>query len=180
LPTTGVSAPKSWIAYATDLVAWRRFLHQRYLDLLADVATLRDAIADYHTDRRMGDPARRLAASSWNRAIAAIAPFYEWAQEEGLVEGVPFRYRLHVARIEGQGPMVVRRNLAKESEGRPHGTMRWLEADHLELFLAAGLARRSVRMVIHPLQCLGEFAELGECGLEVFDDLGGDDYGSDS
>jgi site-specific recombinase XerD len=142
LPTTGVRAPKSWIAYATDLVAWRRFLHQRNLDLLADVAMLRDAIADYHTDRRMGDPARRLAASSWNRAIAAIARFYEWAQEERLVEAVPFRYRMHLARIEGQGPMVVRRNLAKESEGRPHATMRWLEADYLELFLAAGLGGR--------------------------------------
>lgn len=61
LPTTGVPAPKSWTAYAGDLVAWLRFLRQRDLDLLADVASLQDAVAAYHADRRMGDLSRRLA-----------------------------------------------------------------------------------------------------------------------
>jgi hypothetical protein len=59
LPTTGVPAPRSWAAYANDLVAWRRFLHQRGMELIADVAGLRDAVAAYHADRRMGELSRR-------------------------------------------------------------------------------------------------------------------------
>ena len=141
LPTTGVAAAKSWEAYARDLVAWRRFLHQRGMDLCHDVGALRVAVADYHGDRRMGEPARRLAPSSWNRAIAAIARFYEWANAEGLVDAVPFRYRLYLIRTDGS-PQVLRRNLAKESQARPHVTVRWLEADYLELFLSVGLGGR--------------------------------------
>src|SRR5439155_9848738 len=47
LPTTGIPAPRSWAAYANDLVAWRRFLHQRGMELIADVADLPDAVAAY-------------------------------------------------------------------------------------------------------------------------------------
>lgn len=65
LPTSGVSAPNSWSAYACDLLAWLRFLHQGSVGLVDDVATLRDTVAAYHADRRMGDLARRLAPSSW-------------------------------------------------------------------------------------------------------------------
>lgn len=140
LPTAGVPAPKSWTAYAGDLVAWLRFLRQRDLDLLADVASLQDAVAAYHADRRMGDLARRLAPSSWNRAIAAIARFYEWAHAEGLITEVPFRYRVHLVRTDGPAPRVLRRNLAKESQPRPHVTVRWLEEDFLRLFIDVGLA----------------------------------------
>lgn len=131
LPTTGVPAPKSWAAYASDLVAWRRFLHQRNLDVIGDIADLRDAIAAYHAERRMGELSRRLAPSSWNRAIAAIARFYEWAHAGGLVAEVPFRYRTHLVRTDGPAPHVLRRNLAKESEPRPHVTVRWLEEEFL-------------------------------------------------
>src|SRR5204863_352855 len=109
--------------------------------LVAEVGPLADALAAYHGDRRMGEASRRLAPASWNRAVAAIARFYDWAHGQGLVAAVPFRYRSHLARSSGPSP-VVRRNLAKVSEGRPYASMRWLEADYLELFLTTGLGGR--------------------------------------
>lgn len=90
LPTSGVPAPNSWGAYASDLVAWLRFLVQRNVGLIDDMAMLRDVVAAYHADRRMGDLDRRLAPSSWNRAVAAISRFYDWAYAENLIDAVPF------------------------------------------------------------------------------------------
>jgi site-specific recombinase XerD len=142
LPTTGVPAPKSWLAYAGDVVAWLRFLGQRDVGLFDEVIVLRDALAAYHAERRMGELDRRLAPASWNRAVAAIARFYDWAHDQGLVEAVPFRYRSRLASTEARGPVVVRQNLAKERQGRPGAGIRWLEADYLELFLSTGLAGR--------------------------------------
>jgi integrase len=142
LPTSGVPAPNSWSAYARDLLAWLRFLDQRGVDLLDSVASLRDAVAAYHADRRMGDLARRLAPSSWNRAVAAIARFYDWAQAHGLIDAVPFNYRSYLVRTDCSSPRLRRRNLATERDGRPSATIRWLETDYLELFLSTGLGGR--------------------------------------
>lgn len=140
LPTTGVPAPKSWSAYASDLLAWVRFLRARSLDVLDDPAALVDAVAAYHADRRMGDQSRRLAETSWSRAISAIARFYEWAWAEGMIERVPFSYRLQVINGGGRGRQVVKRNLARERQPRSHVSIRWLEQDYLNLFLGVGLA----------------------------------------
>jgi len=141
LPTSGVPAPNSWNAYAADLLAWLRFLGQRRIGLIDDVVALRCAVAAYHADRRMGDLDRRLAPSSWNRAVAAIARFYDWAHAENLIDALPFDYRTYLVRTDGS-PRVRRRNLAKERDGRPYATIRWLETDYLELFLSAGLGGR--------------------------------------
>jgi site-specific recombinase XerD len=140
LPTTGVPSPKSWSAYAGDLLAWVRFLRARSLNVIADPAALVEAVAAYHADRRMGEPARRLAETSWARAITAISRFYEWACAEGMIERVPFSYRLQVINGGGRGRQVVKRNLARERQPQSHVSIRWLEQDYLELFLGVGLA----------------------------------------
>lgn len=140
LPTTGVPSPNSWSAYACDLLAWVRFLRARSLEVLADPAALVGAVAAYHADRRMGELSRRLAESSWGRAITAISGFYEWARAEGLIESVPFSYRLQVISGGGRGRQVVKRNLARERQPHSHVTIRWLEQDFLEMFLGVGLA----------------------------------------
>ena len=139
LPTTGVPAPKSWSAYAGDLLAWVRFLRARSLDVLDDPAALVDAVAAYHADRRMGEPTRRLAERSWARAITAISGFYEWARAEGMIELVPFSYRRQVVNGGSRGRQVVKRNLARERQPRSHVSIRWLEQDYLDLFLGVGL-----------------------------------------
>lgn len=90
LPTTGVPAAKSWVAYGEDLKAWAQFLRARSLQLIDDPGLLVEAVAAYHADRRMGPLDRRLAETSWNRAVAAIARFYEWAQTEGMTTGSRF------------------------------------------------------------------------------------------
>ena len=140
LPTTGVPAPKSWLAYARDLAAWVRFLRGRSLGVLDEPAALVDAVAAYHANRRSEDLARRLSAPSWNRAVASISRFYEWAQGEGLIAAVPFSYRLCAIRTDGSSPRLMRRNLAKERQPRRHMGVRWLEQDYLEFFLDVGLA----------------------------------------
>jgi hypothetical protein len=88
LPTTGAPGPKTWAG----------FLRERSLDAIDDPSALKDALAAYHGDRRMGRLDRRLGPSSWNRAMASISSFYEWAESEGLISQVPFSYRTTVVR----------------------------------------------------------------------------------
>ncbi|MGI8777838.1 MAG: site-specific integrase [Acidimicrobiales bacterium] len=90
LPTTGVPAPKSWAAYAGDLAAWVRFLHRRDQDILDDPEALARAVASYHADRRVDGATGRLSAASWNRAVAAICRFYEWAEGQRHRPGALF------------------------------------------------------------------------------------------
>ena len=52
--TKGAPGPKTWLAYARDLAAWVLFLRGRSLDVTDDPPALKEAIAAYHTDRRMG------------------------------------------------------------------------------------------------------------------------------
>lgn len=90
LPASGAPAPKSWLAYAGDLKAWASFLEARAVEVIDDPSALKEAVAAYHCDRRMGPLSRRLDDSSWNRAISSISSFYEWAESQGLIDGVPF------------------------------------------------------------------------------------------
>lgn len=68
----------------------------------------------------MGELSRRLAESSWGRAITAISGFYECAKAEGLIESVPFSCRLQVISGGGRGRQVVNRNLARERQPHSH------------------------------------------------------------
>jgi site-specific recombinase XerD len=140
LPTSGAPAPKTWEAYAGDLAAWVRFLRGRSLDVIDDPSALKDALAAYHADRLMGALERRLDDSSWSRATSSIASFYAWVQAEGLIESVPFSYRMTAVRGNDGATRTVRRNLASGRRAKRHVSIRWLERDFLDLFLAVGLA----------------------------------------
>ena len=140
LPTSGAPAPKTWVAYAGDVKAWVGFLEKRGVDVLDDRSVLREAVAAYHGERRMGPLAGRLDNSSWARAISSISSFYEWAESEGLIDGTPFSYRLQAIRGSDGASRVVRRNLAAARRAKRHVSVRWLEQDFLDLFVEVGLA----------------------------------------
>lgn len=129
LPTSGAPAPKTWVAYAGDVKAWVGFLEKRGVDVLDDRSVLREAVAAYHGERRMGPLAGRLDNSSWARAISSISSFYEWAESEGLIDGTPFSYRLQAIRGSDGASRVVRRNLAAARRAKRHVSVRWLEQD---------------------------------------------------
>lgn len=143
LPTEGAPGPKTWLAYAGDLAAWVLFLRGRSLEVIDDPSALKEAVAAYHADRRMGRLDRRLAASSWNRAMISISTFYEWAESENLIKKVPFSYRTRVIRGDDGATHVIRRKLATERQGKRHASLRWLEQDFLDLFLEVGLAGKA-------------------------------------
>ncbi|MDQ1426843.1 MAG: hypothetical protein QOK39_319, partial [Acidimicrobiaceae bacterium] len=140
LPTSGAPAPKTWNAYAGDLAAWTIFLRQRSLEVIDDPSALKEAVAAYHAERRMGPLGRRLADSSWSRAMSSISGFYDWAESEGLIDKVPFTFRMQVRRGSDGANHPVRRNLAIERRAKRHVSLRWLEQDFLALFLDVGLA----------------------------------------
>ena len=90
LPTAGVPAAKSWLAYATrPRRPGVRFLHQRELDLVEDAGGAAGGGSRLPRRPSGGELGRRLAASSWNRAVPSVSRFYDWAHTEGLVDGRP-------------------------------------------------------------------------------------------
>lgn len=90
LPATGGRSANTWRAYAGDLLAFARFLAPRRRSVLD--ANWEDLQA-YYALRRMHRGELHLSKGSWNRAVAALERFYEWAVEERLIAKTPFRYR---------------------------------------------------------------------------------------
>lgn len=139
-PSMGLRSPSSVRSYALDLVAWMRFL--------ADIrgksiwqADGQDVIA-YHRARRQGAAPNRLAAVSWNRAIAALDKFYRWAKQEGIIARPPFNYwesrlRTGVATYAQSGAV----NRAYEAAARRHD-MRYVSLENYLLFREVGLRGR--------------------------------------
>ena len=117
LPTMGVRAEKSWLAYARDLLTWIRFLAEQRSRTVwqaeqADVAA-------FHRARRLGPPETAVSSGTWDRGIATLDKFYRWATANGHVERLPFSYRAPRAAAFLPGrrhPEAV--NLAKERQGR--------------------------------------------------------------
>ncbi|MFP5319215.1 MAG: site-specific integrase [Acidimicrobiia bacterium] len=117
LPTIGVRAEKSWLAYARDLLTWARFLAEQR-DKTVWEAEQAD-VAAYHQARRLGPAETSISSSTWDRGIATLDKFYRWATAHGHVERPPFSYRAprSSAFLPGRRqPAPV--NLAKERRGR--------------------------------------------------------------
>jgi site-specific recombinase XerD len=103
LPHNGVRSWHSWKSYALDLLTWCRFLQERR-NTTVWKATRADLIV-YHQARRGGlaplssdsmpDPqsSASISAASWNRTVAALDKFYQWAHTEGYISTLPFTYR---------------------------------------------------------------------------------------
>lgn len=89
LPTMCVRSTSSWQQYASELVVWARFLSERRRTTIWDADP--DDVVAFHAARRGGaTPADRVSASTWNRSVAALSKFYEWAVTEQHVDRNPF------------------------------------------------------------------------------------------
>jgi site-specific recombinase XerD len=135
LPAAGCHSPRTWKAYAEDWRTWFLFLRRHEADPL--MAT-RDHVASFYTERRLEADAP-VAPSTWNRSVAALDNFYDWAIEEGLVERSPFSYRFVIEGGADRSRTGGRRNQARERTGRAHASVRWLEGDYTRLFIEVGL-----------------------------------------
>jgi Phage integrase, N-terminal SAM-like domain len=137
LPTHGCRSRSTWRAYALNWAEWARFLQSRGV---APLAVTAEDVAAFYSAQRLDRGGAGVGRATWNRKVAALESFYKWAIDRGLVASSPFVYREAWARGSDGVVRSVRRNLAKERAGRPHATLRWLESDRLQLFLAVGLA----------------------------------------
>ncbi len=146
LPHNGVRSWHSWKSYALDLLTWCRFLQERR-NTTVWKATRADLII-YHQTRRGGleplsfDPAVTVSigAASWNRTVAALAKFYQWANVEGYVSVLPFTYR-EAHSLHGHHMATVRRNTAFERAARRQET-KFLTMDAYLFFRDVGLRGR--------------------------------------
>lgn len=139
-PTMGVRSLNSLRAYARDIVVWSRFLVERRSGKSIWAAD-RDDIAAFHEVRRLSAPPHRIAASSWNRAVAALDKFYRWAVEEKLIATAPFTYRQVWTRALDGSAINVAANMARERNARS-GDMRFVSLDRYLIFRDVGLLGR--------------------------------------
>jgi len=107
----GVRSVHSVEAYARDLTLFCRFLHQRRGGRSIWEVDQDDLLA-YRRARREVD-GFRISASTWNRFIAAVDKWAQWAVYERLLAAVPFRY-VDKTVLTPQGLVVVRINTARE------------------------------------------------------------------
>jgi site-specific recombinase XerD len=150
LPHNSVRSWHSWKSYALDLLTWCRFL-QEQRNTTVWKATRADLIV-YHQARRGGlaplssDPpfdtscTTSISAASWNRTVAVLEKFYQWASVEGYISVLPFTYReAHSLNVHHHVPM--RRNTALERAAR-HQVMKFLTMDAYLFFRDVGLRGR--------------------------------------
>ena len=150
LPHNGVRSWHSWKSYALDLLTWCRFLEERR-DTTVWKATRADLIA-YHQIRRgvlpplssdtALDPSITvpISAYSWNRTVAALDKFYQWAHDEGYVQVIPFTYR-DVTCMNRYHSATVRHNTALERVAHRHD-MKFLTIDAYLFFRDVGMLGR--------------------------------------
>lgn len=131
LPTSGARSPKTWRAYAYDLVTWARFLAEHRGGRSVLDATREDLDA-FYAARRLSGAEFRIGASSWSRLDAALEKFYRWALKVGLLDGSPFSY----GRLQPSGEISVVE--AKEKRARK-GDVRFLSAPRYLAFRDVGL-----------------------------------------
>jgi site-specific recombinase XerD len=150
LPHNGVRSWHSWKSYALDLLTWCRFL-QEHRHTTVWKATRADLIV-YHQTRRGGlaplssdptlDPqdSAPISTASWNRTVAALEKFYQWAHTEGYISTLPFTYR-EAHYLYGHHIATVRRNTAFERAAR-HRETKFLTMDAYLFFRDVGLRGR--------------------------------------
>jgi len=130
LPTSGARSPRTWRAYAYDLVTWARFLAERRGRSVLDVT--REDLEAFHAARRLSGPEYRIEASSWGRLDAALEKFYRWALQVELLQRSPFAY----GRLQPSGEVSV---VGAREKGARKGDMRFLSAPRYLAFRDVGL-----------------------------------------
>lgn len=130
LPTSGAPSPRTWRAYAHDLMTWARFLAEHRGETVLDAT--RDDLDAFYAARRLSGPSHRISASSWVRLAAALEKFYRWTLRTGLLERSPFTH----GSLQPSGEVSVVG--AREKRARP-GDMRFLSAPRYLAFRDIGL-----------------------------------------
>jgi len=131
LPTSGARSPKTWRAYAYDLVTWARFLAE-YRGGRSVLDATREDLDAFYAARRLSGREFRIEASSWSRLDAALEKFYRWTLAVGLLEGSPFSF----GRLQPSGEVSVVG--AKEKRARK-GDVEFLSAQRYLAFRDVGL-----------------------------------------
>lgn len=137
LPSRGASSPRTWRVYAQDITEWIEFLKSQNQTLLK---ANKDDVSAFYAKRRLGETEQPLSPASWNRKVAAIDNFYQWALDEDLIDTLPFSYRYaRLGSADGRH-IGIKQNLTKEKEGRASARLKWLEQDQLEFFMDVGIS----------------------------------------
>ncbi|MFG2193421.1 tyrosine-type recombinase/integrase [Streptomyces sp. NPDC048639] len=137
LPTLGVRSANSWRAYALDLLTWGRFLHEHRGKTVWQAD--RDDITAFHRARRVApDPTQVVSASTWNRGVAALDKFYNWATDEGLVTRTPFKYHDSSRSADFGRQVPIRHNRAVERAAK-RGDVQFLSVPRYAAFRDVGL-----------------------------------------
>jgi len=135
LPSWGMRSRQSIDAYARDLLVFCRFLHESRGGRTiwqADGADLRA----FKAARRRVD-GFQVAASTWNRFLAALEKWAHWAVAERLIQQSPFR-RVERTVITPQGRAVVSMNAERERDDRP-ASVSFLPYDEYMVWRDVGL-----------------------------------------
>lgn len=77
LPVSAAPSPNTWEAYARALREWLAFLGERGVAAFDSRDRLRAALSVYAEYRLAGPLAVRLAESSWNLHVTAVARFFD-------------------------------------------------------------------------------------------------------
>ncbi len=150
LPHNGVRSWHSWKSYALDLLTWCRFLEERRsttvwkatrADLIAYHQIRRGVLPPLSSDTALGPSITApLSASSWNRTVAALDKFYQWAHTEGYVQVLPFTYREATHMNQHHTPSA-KHNTALERDACHHD-VKFLTMDAYVFFRDVGLRGR--------------------------------------
>ncbi|SEG94285.1 Site-specific recombinase XerD [Thermomonospora echinospora] len=135
----GVRSALTVEAYARDLALFCRFLALRRGGRSIWEAGQEDLRA-YKRVRRRAEGSFRVAASTWNRFLAALDKWVEWAIYEGLLEGEPFR-KVERTVVTPRGLAVVRVN-AEYEQDEESGPARFLSYEDYLTWRDVGLLGR--------------------------------------
>lgn len=147
LPLNGVRSPRSWTAYATDLLTFARYMETVHGLTLWDVT--RDHLAAYYAVRRGLVPATdpqdgappgdnpQVSAASWNRSVAAIDRFYRWALGRAYIDALPYSSRELTCLINGHDVTVHVNELTER--GARDSDIKYVSIDDYLTFRDVGL-----------------------------------------
>ena len=136
LPASGAPAPGTWAVYARVVRDWMIFCGEHGTGIFGGREDLRAVLGAYAAYRAEGPEQARFEATTWNQHMSVLSSFYQWAVAEGHAVAMPFSYAQAQVRY-GDVRRDVRVNLARRRVPRPHVTIRYLEADFADLFIAA-------------------------------------------
>lgn len=84
-----VRAPRTRIAYAQDIARFLTFLLRISSDTQSWTGVNQEHRRSYYYWRNLDAEGPRVKASTWNREVASLSQFYNWAERSGYVSQSP-------------------------------------------------------------------------------------------